>query len=251
MYDELKDKIALVTGATRGFGKAIAKRLAKEGCLVIVNYRRSKTEADQVVQEITEAGGKAICYRADMGQEEKIQAMFDFIKSEYGRLDILIPNASFGIPGSVMAATTRYWDITMTATARSLLTLTQLSVPLMNGWGRIVTVTSYGGQRVLEGYGVVGPAKAAVEGLTRSLAVELAPKGILVNGIMPGLCDTKSFQAIGEASAILAREESRTPAGRLVLPEEGANVVAFLCSDQASMICGQFIIIDGARFIVG
>ena len=177
--------------------------------------------------------------------------MFDFIKSEYGRLDILIPNASFGIPGSVMAATTRYWDITMTATARSLLTLTQLSVPLMNGWGRIVTVTSYGGQRVLEGYGVVGPAKAAVEGLTRSLAVELAPKGILVNGIMPGLCDTKSFQAIGEASAILAREESRTPAGRLVLPEEGANVVAFLCSDQASMICGQFIIIDGARFIVG
>lgn len=251
MYYELKDKIALVTGATRGFGKAIAKRLAKEGCLVIVNYRRSKTEADQVVQEITEAGGKAICYRADMGQEEKIQAMFDFIKSEYGRLDILIPNASFGIPGSVMAATTRYWDITMTATARSLLTLTQLSVPLMNGWGRIVTVTSYGGQRVLEGYGVVGPAKAAVEGLTRSLAVELAPKGILVNGIMPGLCDTKSFQAIGEASAILAREESRTPAGRLVLPEEGANVVAFLCSDQASMICGQFIIIDGARFIVG
>lgn len=251
MYDELKDKIALVTGATRGFGKAIAKRLAKEGCLVIVNYRRSKTEADQVVQEITEAGGKAICYRADMGQEEKIQAMFDFIKSEYGRLDILIPNASFGIPGSVMAATTRYWDITMTATARSLLTLTQLSVPLMNGWGRIVTVTSYGGQRVLEGYGVVGPAKAAVEGLTRSLAVELAPKGILVNGIMPGLCDTKSFQAIGEASAILAREGSRTPAGRLVLPEEGANVVAFLCSDQASMICGQFIIIDGARFIVG
>lgn len=251
MYNELKDKIALVTGATRGFGKAIAKRLAKEGCLVIVNYRRSKTEADQVVQEITEAGGKAICYRADMGQEEKIQAMFDFIKSEYGRLDILIPNASFGIPGSVMAATTRYWDITMTATARSLLTLTQLSVPLMNGWGRIVTVTSYGGQRVLEGYGVVGPAKAAVEGLTRSLAVELAPKGILVNGIMPGLCDTKSFQAIGEASAILAREESRTPAGRLVLPEEGANVVAFLCSDQASMICGQFIIIDGARFIVG
>ena len=251
MYNELKDKIALVTGATRGFGKAIAKRLAKEGCLVIVNYRRSKTEADQVVQEITEAGGKAICYRADMGQEEKIQAMFDFIKSEYGRLDILIPNASFGIPGSVMAATTRYWDITMTATARSLLTLTQLSVPLMNGWGRIVTVTSYGGQRVLEGYGVVGPAKAAVEGLTRSLAVELAPKGILVNGIMPGLCDTKSFQAIGEASAILAREGSRTPAGRLVLPEEGANVVAFLCSDQASMICGQFIIIDGARFIVG
>ena len=251
LYRELNGKTALVTGGSRGFGRAIAERLANEGCTVFVNYKRSKSEAEDVVDSIQKAGGKAFALRGDVGKEEKIQHMFKTIKSETGQLDILIPNASFGIPGELMGTTSKYWEVTMNATARSLVLLAQESQKLMKGWGRIVTGTSYGGQRVLNGYGIVGPAKAAVESLTRSLAVELAPKGILVNGVMPGVSGTKSFLAIPGAESVLEEGLTRSPIKRLVSPEEVGNVVAFLCSNQADMICGQFIVIDGGTFILG
>ena len=178
-------------------------------------------------------------------------AMMDTIRDEYGKVDILIANASFGIPGNIMDATAKYWEVTMNSTARSLLMLSQLCEPLMDGWGRIVVVTSYGGQRVLPGYGVVGPAKSAVEGLTRSIAVELAPKGILVNGVMPGISDTKSLQAIPGVDDVLDRATNLCPTKELVTGDQVANVVTFLSSNQAEMICGQFIIVDGGSFIIG
>ena len=250
MYADLKGKIALVTGATRGFGRGIALKLASQGVTVIVNYRRSMTEAQQVVDEIRKLGGEAISIRADIGKEEKIIEMFRVIKATYGRLDILVANASFGIPGKLLEATSRHWDITMDSTAKSLLLLTQSALPLMTDGGHIVSLTSYGGQKVLDGYGVVGPSKAAVEALTRTLAIECATKGIQINGVMPGLSDTKSLRAIPGAESYLEMIEKRTPAGRLVSPEEVANVVAFLCSEQSKMIMGQFIIIDGGCYLV-
>lgn len=251
MYPELTGKVALVTGATRGFGRAIAIRLAQEGVSVVINYRRSMSEAQEVVDAIISLGGTAKAIRCDIGDEDKLDHLFEDIKATYGRLDILIANASFGIPGKLMDAKTKYWDVTFDSTAKSLLIMAQKAVPLMQGWGRIVTVTSYGGQRVLDGYGVVGPAKGAVESLTRSLSVELVSQGILVNGVMPGLADTKSFRAIPGAEEALGRIAEKTPAKRVVTGEEVANVVAFLSSNQASMIVGQFIIVDGGAFIVG
>ena len=244
-------KIALVTGASRGIGRSIAIQLAKEGAEVILNYRRSKTECEEVLQEIADFGGAAIAIRADMGNEEKTEAMFHVINQEYGKLDILIANASFGIPGNILDATNRYWDVTFNATARSILHCAINSAHLMKDGGNIVTVTSYGGQRVLPGYGVVGPAKAAVEGVTRSLAVELAPKNITVNGVMPGITDTKSLRAINDVESIIDRVTNDTPSGRLVTPEDVAGVVSFLCTPTAKMIVGQFIIIDGGAFIKG
>lgn len=251
LYQELNQKIVLITGASRGFGAAIAKRFASEGCTVIVNYRRSKSEAEALIQEIHDLGGDAIAVKADIGNEEKLHGLFEFIKQEFGKLDIVVANASFGIPSKLMDASVRYWDITMDATALSLLLMAQLAEPLMQGWGRIIPITSYGGQRVLEGYGVVGPAKAAVESLTRSLAFELAPKGILVNGVMPGVADTKSFRAIPDAEASLEYAQSRSATESLVTAEQVANVTAFLASNQAEMICGQFIVVDGGTFIRG
>tara|TARA_Y100001935_G_C17296466_1_gene506381 strand:+ start:198 stop:1028 length:831 start_codon:yes stop_codon:yes gene_type:complete len=246
-----KDKIALVTGASRGIGKAIALKLASEGAEVILNYRRSKTECEEVLQEIADLGGSGISIRADVGNEDKTDAMFEVIQQEYGRLDILIANASFGIPGNILDATNKYWDVTFNATSRSIFHCALRSADLMPNGGNIVAVTSYGGQRVLKGYGVVGPAKAAVEGLTRSMAVELAPKNIVVNGVMPGITDTKSFRAIEDSDSIVQSVEKMTPAGRLVTPEDVSNVVNFLCTPDASMIIGQFIIIDGGAFIIG
>ena len=252
IYPELSGKFALVTGAARGFGKAIALRLAQEGAIVGVNYRRSISDAQSVVEEIKAMGAQAVPFRADIGKEEALDWMFEEIKSIWGRLDIVVANAAFGVPGKLMDATSRYWDITMSASARSLLDLAKRAVPLMNNnWGRIVSITSDGGQKVIPGYGVVGPAKAALESLTRGLAYELAPRGIVVNGVLAGLADTKSARSIPGAHEVIDHAKFHTPMGRIVDGDDIANVVAFLCSNQANMICGQFIVVDGGRNIVG
>jgi enoyl-[acyl-carrier protein] reductase III len=251
MYLDLKDKNALVTGAARGFGRAIALKLAENGATVVVNYRRSKTDALNVVQEIEQHGGRAIALRGDVGDDDSLDRLFEGIKSELGSLDIVVSNAAFGVPGTIMESSKRYWDITMASSARSLVNLAQRAVPIMpEGWGRIISITSEGGTRVLEGYGLVGAAKGALEALTRGLAAELAPRGILVNGIMAGVADTKSFRSIPGAEKMLQKAIERTPVGRVVEPQDVADVVAFLCSENARMICGQFIVVDGGLSIL-
>jgi len=251
MYPEIKDKVALVTGGSRGFGRAICKRLASEGAKVIVNFRRSMTEADETVRQIKDAGGEAVNMRADVGKEDSLDKMFGQIKEEFCRLDIVVANAAFGVPGELMNAKTKYWDLTMASSARSLLDLSQRAVPLMNGWGRVVSITSDGGQKVIPGYGLVGPAKAALESITRGLAYELAEKGVLVNGVLAGLADTKSARSIPGATDVMEHAKFHAPKGRLVDGGDIAKVVAFLCSNEAEMICGQFLVVDGGRNIVG
>ena len=244
-------KVALVTGAARGFGHAAAIRLAAEGASVIVNYRRSKSDAQSVVDEIKSAGGYAIPIRADVGDDEALDRMFETIRSEFGHLDILVANAAFGIPGNMMESTKRYWDLTMSSSAWSLISLAQRSVPLMrDGWGRIISITSEGGSKVLDCYGLMGAAKGALESITRTLAVELAPKGILVNGILAGAADTKSLRSLPCAEELINKATTQTPVGRMLQPEDVADVIAFLASNQSRMICGQFIQVDGGLGIL-
>ncbi len=252
MYPELHGKCALVTGAARGFGKAIALRLAREGVKVAVNYRRSISDAQAVVDEIKAIGGEAISVRADVGKEKSVDCMFNVIQAKWDRLDIVVANAAFGVPGKLLDTTPKHWEVTLSASARSLLDMARRAVPLMRyGSGRIISITSDGGQRVIPGYGPVGPAKAALESLTRGLAVELAPQGILVNGILAGLADTRSSRSIPGAHEVIGHARFHTPCGRIIGPEDVARVTAFLCSDQAEMICGQFITVDGGRNIMG
>ncbi|NBV42432.1 SDR family oxidoreductase [bacterium] len=250
MYSGIQQKIALITGASRGFGRATALRLAREGATIILNYRRSTSEAQATADEIQALGAEVRLIKADIGDEEKITMMMDTVRSEFGRLDILVANASFGIPGSVLNAKSRYWDITMDATAKSLLLLSQHAVPLMANGGHIVVMTSYGHLRILPNYGVVGAAKGAVDALMKALAVELAPKGIIVNGVMPGLSPTKSLLAVPGADASVESVTARTPMGRLITPEEVANIVAFLVSGEADMIVGQLLLADGGAILV-
>ena len=248
MYPEIQGKNALVTGATRGFGRAIALRLAAEGANVIVNYRRSRSEANEVVGQIESLGSgvRAVAERGEVGSEESLHRMFGKIEAECDSLEIVIANAAWGVPGTLMDTTSRHFEVTLASSARSLMHLAQHAVPLMKGgWGRIVSITSEGGQKVLHGYGVVGPAKAALESITRYLAVELALKGIVVNGVMVGPCFTRSMAAIPGAEQMLEQAICRAPMQRLISEQDVAYTVAFLCSDQAKMIVGQFIFVDG------
>lgn len=242
--------MVLVTGASRGFGRAIAIQMAQEGARVVVNFRRSQSEAQAVVDAIHQLGGHAVSCRADLADEAKTDSLIRFISDTYGRLDVLVANASFGIPGPLLTTKPKAWAMTMDATAHSLLRLSQLAVPLMGGHGYIVTISSYGHERILPGYGVVGVAKGAVATLTKALAVELAPLGIVVTGVLPGVSPTKSMLAIPGAEEALQKVMAQTPMGRLVTPEEVADVVSFLVSGKADMMAGQQLVVDGGAILV-
>ena len=242
-------KVALVTGSGRGIGRAIALRLAEEGADLVINFFRNRSPAEDTAQAVRDLGRQAIVVKANIGKIEEIHMLFDAVEEGFGGLDILICNAASGYNRPVMEQKAKGWDWTMNINARSLLFCAQRAAPLMEerGGGRIVSVSSPGSTRVLPEYVVVGASKAALEALTRYLAVELAPKGIVVNAVSPGIVATEAlhhFTAIGDGR-ILPLAAAATPAGRLVTPEDVAAGVAFLCSMDAGMICGQVLLIDG------
>ncbi|TET16530.1 MAG: enoyl-[acyl-carrier-protein] reductase FabL [Dehalococcoidia bacterium] len=243
----LKGKVALVTGSSRGIGRAIALKLAEQGADVIINFFRRRQAAEQTAKDVESLGVTAKVIKANVGDPEKIDEMFDIIGSSFGRLDIFINNAASGLPRSALDLDTKGWEWTMDINARAFLLCTQRAVRLMEGrGGKIVTISSLGSSLVLPGYVAIGVSKAALEALTRYLAIELAPKGICVNTVAASLVPTETGMLYarggqqGEGSSW-----QTTPAGRLVSAEDIANVVAFLCSEEAFMIRGQIIIIDG------
>jgi enoyl-[acyl-carrier protein] reductase III len=247
---KFENKIVLVTGSGRGIGREIALYFARHGADIVINFFRNRAPAEQTAEEISQLGQQALVVKADVGSIEGINHLFDEIERQFGALDILVSNAASGYNRPAMEQKPRGWDWTMNINARSLLFAAQRAVPLMEkrGGGSIVSITSPGSRRVLPDYIVVGASKAALEALTRYLAVELAPKNIVVNAISPGMVETealKHFDAVREDERILERVVSMTPAGRLVTPTDVAGVVAFLCSPEASMIRGQVIVLDG------
>ncbi|UCD54302.1 MAG: enoyl-[acyl-carrier-protein] reductase FabL [Dehalococcoidia bacterium] len=250
----LKGKVALVTGSSRGIGRAIAMKLAKEGADVIINYFRRGEAAEQTAKDVEKLGVTAKLIKANVGDPEKLNEMFDTIDSSFGRLDIFISNAASGLPRFALDLDAKGWDWTMDINAKAFLLGAQRAAKLMEGRdGKIVTVTSLGSHMVLPGYAAIGVSKAALEALTRYLAIELAPKGICVNAVAASLVTTEA----GMLYAKIAKEQmgespswQTTPAGRLVTPEDLANVVAFLCSEEAFMIRGQIITIDGGTTLV-
>ncbi|MEN4010879.1 MAG: enoyl-[acyl-carrier-protein] reductase FabL [Bellilinea sp.] len=244
-----ENKIALVTGGGRGIGRAISLLLGERGANVIINYVRNQSPADEVSVEIRDMGRRSATFRANLGKIEDINRLFDFIESEFGGLDIFISNAASGFNRPALQQKESGWDHTINVNARSYLFCAQRAVPLMQkrGGGTIVAISSPGGQRVLPDYVAVGASKAALESLTRYLAVELSPLNIVVNAVSPSLVETdalKHFASLADPDTI-PRAIAHTPAGRLVQPDDVARVVAFLCTPDAAMIRGQVIVIDG------
>ncbi len=245
-----QNKIALVTGSGRGIGRAIALHFAQRGADVIVNFFRNREPAEETAREIEKLGRRALLVKADVGDLDDLNHLFDEVEKEFGGLDIFVHNAASGYNRPALEQKPKGWDWTMNINARALLFAAQRAIPLMEkrGGGFIVSISSAGATRVLPDYVVVGASKAALESLTRYLGVELAPKNIIVNAVSPGVVETDAlhhFASMGGQEAILKKFIDEVPAGRLVSPEDVAGVVAFLCSPVAKMIIGQTIHVDG------
>ena len=250
-----ENKVVLVSGSGRGIGAAIAQHFASLGADVVVNYFRNRQPAEQTAESIRQMGRKALVVKANMGELEDIDRLFEIIDHEFNGLDIFIHNAASGYNRPVMEQRAKGWDWTMNINARSLLFAAQRAVPLMEkrGGGVIVTISSPGAGRVLPDYVVVGASKAAIEAITRYLAVELASKNIVVNAVAPGMVLTDAlqhFEMVRTDVHLAEKATAITPAGRLVNPQDIANVVAFLCSPAASMIRGQVITVDGGASLL-
>lgn len=251
MNHSFTNKIALVTGSSRGIGKAIALRLARQGADIVVNYFRKREAAEETAREINALGRRTLVVKADVGDPADIDRMFEEVDKTFGALDFLINNAASGYIRPVMEQKVKGWDWTMNINARSALFTTQKAVPLMRrrGGGAVVNITSIGSERTLPDYVVIGASKGALEAVTRYCAVELSPDNIVVNAISPGIIATDAIDHFQRADLMLEIGTQRTPAGRLVTPEDVAGLTAFLCSPDANMIRGQVIFIDGGYMV--
>ena len=237
----LENGSVLVTGGTRGIGKAIALRLASEGATrIALGYLRNDKAAEAAADEIRAAGAEPILVRGNVASE-KVVAEF----ASHGPYAAVVHNAATGVIKPALETEDKHWDWTLNANARALLSLARACAPDMPNGSSIVAVSSLGAQRVLENYVLVGTSKAALESVVRYLAVELSPRGIRVNAVSAGVVETEALDHFPNREQMLRAGKTRTPAGRLVSPEDVAGAVAFLCSPDADMLRGHTLIMDG------
>jgi len=237
----LAGKVALVTGAAKRIGRSVALRLASEGADVIVNYRRSKAEADEVVAQISATGRRAMAIQADVAKRTDVLALFATVEREFGRLDILVNNTGMFFPAKFEELTEEQWDTILDANLKSQFLCSQTAAPMLrlSGHGRIINFASLGGLLAWPAYTHYCVSKAGVIMLTRCLARALAPE-ITVNAIAPG---TISFP--GDAPEIAEDFVQRAPLLRTGGPEDIDEAVIFLA--KSPFITGQVIVVDGGR----
>lgn len=235
----LNGSSVLVTGGTRGIGLAIALRLVRDGASrAVLGYMRNDAAAEEAATQIRAAGAEPVLVRGEVSKEQVVAEL-----ASHGPYRVVVHNAATGVIRPALDTTDHHWDWTLNANARALLALARATAPSMPAGSSIVAISSLGSQRVLENYVLVGTSKAALEAVVRYLGVELAP-AIRVNAVSGGVVDTGALEHFPNREEML-RSAERTPAGRLVSAGDIAGAVSFLCSDDAAMVCGQTIIVDG------
>jgi enoyl-[acyl-carrier protein] reductase III len=251
MLINMVGKTALVTGGSRGIGRAIAMRFAECGARVAVNYVRNTAAAEETAKAIRKAGGDALILKANLAKPEKVADMFAQLKKEWGdTLDFLVSNAATGVIKPALELTDHHWNWTMSLNAGTLLPLIQNARPMMKEGGSVVAVSSLGALRAIPMYAAVGASKAALESLVRHLAVELASENIRVNAVSAGVVDTDALKHFPHRDDIIGNSRIKTPAGRLVEPGDVADVVLFMVSPLAKMIHGQTVTVDGGYSVL-
>ncbi|RED58523.1 SDR family oxidoreductase [Cohnella lupini] len=253
MSGSFTGKKVLITGSSRGIGRATALSFAKEGADVAIHYRRDEQAAIETAEEARSYGVQALVCKAELEAPAEIDAMFDTVSSEWGALDVFMANAAATSFKPAMETKDYHIDRTYQVVIKSVLHAVQRAVPLMEGRnGRILTVSSLGSQFTLPNYSNIGSAKAALESLTRYLATELGPRGITSNCISPGVVETDSvkFYAKERFETFKNNLTRRTPLGRLTQPEDVAGVALFLAGDAAAFITGQVISVDGGLTLI-
>jgi enoyl-[acyl-carrier protein] reductase III len=247
----LDGQVALVTGAARGIGRAIAHKLAAEGADVAVNYYNSHDEAEALCATLRALGRRAHAIQGSVGVPDSVDEMFGALRRHFDRLDIVVSNAASGVLKPVLDMGLKHWRWCLETNALAVDLLAQRAVPMMQHGGRIIAMSSLGAQRAMPGYGFIGASKAALEALVRALAQELGPRGIRVNTVSAGVVDTDALAYFPTREQLLDNFAQRTPAGPVLRPEDVANAVYLLCLPEASMINGHTLIVDGGFCISG
>lgn len=252
---DLTGRVALITGGSRGIGRATALRLAEAGADVVINFVTSQSAASEVASEIARLGRSAITVKADMSEPEDISSMLEIVGNEFGKLDILVSNAASGGFRQLMDASPANFEAAMNTNVRALMLLAQAALPLMRHDGprrKIIALSSHGSHRALPAYGLIGASKAAIESLVRHLALELGNQGINVNTVLAGLVETDSTKNFpGAQQAFAAVANRRLVSGLPLSPEAVANTLLFLCSPLSDLIQGQTIVVDGGEALHG
>ncbi|WP_241827043.1 SDR family NAD(P)-dependent oxidoreductase [Streptomyces graminilatus] len=242
----LGDRVALVTGATRGLGLAIARKLCASGCRVVLNHRGPEADAEPVLRSLEGLPGTVEAVRADVGRPAEMAAALRTVAERHGRLDVLVHNAASWHPMPAVGVRPELLRAGLSVALTPLLSAAPLLPELMPDGGRVVAVSSSGARSVVPGgYVGAGVAKAALESLVRYLAAEMAGRGIAVNAVSTAKIDKGAETANVANPELLRILASRTPAGRLTVPEDVADAVALLCADEAAWIHGQTLVVDG------
>jgi enoyl-[acyl-carrier protein] reductase III len=248
---KLRGKRALVTGSSRGIGRAIAMSLADFKVDVAINYLRNRTRAEETAHEIEQRGVRALVVKGNVANPDHVDRLFATIEKEWGGLEILVSNAASGVLKPAKELTMHHFDWAMHINAAALLPLIQNFSRLSSTDEKsLVAVSSLGAVRAIPNYTAVGASKAALESMVRHLAAEFAPEGIRVNAVSAGTVDTDALTHFPNREQLLEEARQRTPAGRLLNPQDVANTVVYLCTEYASMIHGQTLVVDGGYSIL-
>jgi len=242
---QLTDRVAIVTGASRGIGRGIALELAKRGAKVVINYNSSPDAANEVVEQIKAAGGEALAFQADVGTEEGANALIKAANDTYGKLDILVNNAGTTRDNVIMMMKAEDFDSVIQTNLRSTWLCSKAAVRGMmrKRYGRVINLTSISGEHGQGGQTNYSASKAGIIGLTKALAKEVGSRSITVNAVAPGFVMTDLTKDLPEE--LINQGIQMTPLGRLATIEEVAYAVAFLASDEAASITGQVLTVDG------